>query len=273
MMDMIREDIGLIDMTTVGLEIGQLQGKITFAPKRPLVLCGAELVEDICQKMHLRTNRLKKSGDHLEADEVILEAYGSAEELHYVWKVCQNILEYSCGIATKTYEMLTLARTQNPHVELLTTRKIFPRTKDLALKAVYAGGGAHHRLGLYDSILIFKQHRVFFKSEAEFEAQFSKMKRKFLEKKIIVEVENFDEARYFAYLGADVLQCEKMSVEALKTCIQTLKAEFPSLLFSATGGVGEKNIGEYAGTGVDFIVTSSPYHAKPADIRVVIERV
>lgn len=273
MMDMIREDIGLIDMTTVGLEIGLLEGKISFAPKRDVVLCGVEVVESMCQKMGLRTKRYKNSGDHLVGGEVLLEAFGTAEALHSIWKVCQNVLEYSCGIATKTHEMLTLARSTNAHVELLTTRKIFPRTKELALKAVYAGGGAHHRLGLYDSILIFKQHRVFFESDAAFEAQFAKMKQKYLEKKIIVEVENFEEARYFARLGADVLQCEKMSAEELSACIKTLKAEFPALLFSATGGVGEKNIAEYAGTGVNFIVTSSPYHAKPADIKVTIERV
>lgn len=273
MMDMIREDIGLIDMTTVGLAIGHLEGRISFAPKKAIVLCGAEMVESICHKMGLSAKRYKSSGDHLREGEVILEAFGNAEALHAVWKVCQNILEYSCGIATKTHEMLTLARSTNPHVELLTTRKIFPRTKELALKAVYAGGGAHHRLGLYDSILVFKQHRTFFKNDREFEAQFRTMKQKFLEKKIIVEVENFEEARYFALLGADVLQCEKMSVVELKECIETLKKEFPLLLFSATGGVGEKNIAEYASTGVNFIVTSSPYHAKPADIKVVIERV
>ncbi|WP_263833758.1 ModD protein [Sulfurospirillum oryzae] len=273
MMDMIREDIGLIDMTTVGLEIGHLQGKITFAPKRALVLCGAELVEEICLKMNLQVKRFKSSGDKLEADELILEAYGDAEHLHYVWKVCQNILEYSCGIATKTHEMLTLARAENPHVELLTTRKIFPRTKELALKAIYAGGGAHHRLGLYDSVLIFKQHRVFFENDAAFEAQFLKMKRKFLEKKIIVEVENCEEALYFANLGADILQCEKMTPEQLQNCIYEVRKSSPAVLFSATGGVGEKNIAEYAKAGADFIVTSSPYHAKPAEIRVVIERV
>jgi len=272
-MDMIREDVGLIDMTTVGLGIGLLQGKMTFAPKRPLVLCGAEMVEEMCQKMSLRVNRFKSSGDKLDADELILEVFGSAEQLHTAWKVCQNLLEYLCGIATKTDELLSLARAQNPHVELLTTRKIFPRTKELALKAIYAGGGVHHRLGLYDSILIFKQHRVFFETDAAFEAQFIKMKRKFLEKKIIVEVDSLEEARYFAALGADILQCEKMSAEALKGCIDELKKTYPHLLFSATGGVCEKNIGEYAATGVNFIVTSSPYHAKPADIRVVIERV
>ena len=271
MMDMIREDIGLIDITTQGLEIGHFEGKIVFSPKKEMVLCGSELVESICSKMGLQSKRYLNSGAHLHAGEVILEATGSAENLHAVWKVCQNILEYSCGIATKTHEMLSLARSTNPHVELLTTRKIFPRTKDLAIKAVYAGGGAHHRLGLYDSILVFKQHRVFFKEQKTFEAQFAKMKQKFLEKKIIVEVENYEEAAYFAALGADVLQCEKMCVEVLKETIMTLKKTYPQLLFSATGGVGEKNIAEYAATGVNFIVTSSPYHAKPADIKVSIE--
>jgi len=272
MMDMIREDVGLIDMTTVGLEIGDLQGKISFSPKKAVVLCGSEMVEDICKRMHLDVKRFKDSGELLEENEVILEAYGLAENIHQIWKVCQNILEYSCGIATKTHEMLSLARVHNPHIELLTTRKIFPRTKELALKAVYAGGGAHHRLGLYDSILIFKQHRAFFDDAASFEAQFAKMKRKFLEKKIVVEVENCEEAFYFARLGADILQCEKMSYAELGKCITEVRKEFPLMLFSATGGVGEKNIAEYAKVGADFIVTSSPYHAKPADIRVIIEK-
>lgn len=272
-MDMIREDVGLIDMTTVGLGIGSHKAKISFASKEPIVLCGVEFVDEMCRKLGLETHVYKACGDRLEAGELILEAYGRADAAHKAWKVSQNILEFLSGIATKTHTMITLAREVNPKIELLTTRKIFPRTKELALKAIYAGGGAHHRLGLYDSVLVFKQHRVFFESEAAFEAQFAKMKHEFLEKKIVVEVESFEEARYFARLGADVLQCEKMSIEALSECVKILKTEFPSLLFSATGGVSEKNIGEYASTGVDFIVTSSPYHAKPADIRVVIERV
>ncbi len=272
MMDMIREDIGLIDLTTVGLEIGHLNAKISFSPKRSIVLCGSETVEAMCQKMGLRTQRFRDSGETLEEGALILEAFGSAQQVHEIWKVCQNVLEYSCGIATKTHEMLSSAREFNPHIELLTTRKIFPRTKDLAIKAVYAGGGSHHRLGLYDSVLVFKQHRVFFDSAEAFEAQFAKMKRRFLEKKIVVEVETQDEALYFARLGTDILQCEKMTPCEFETCVATVKNAFPHVLFSATGGVSEKNVGEYAKAGADFIVTSSPYHAKPADIRVVIEK-
>jgi molybdenum transport protein len=271
MMDMIREDVGLIDMTTVGLDIGSHKAKISFASKEPIVLCGVEFVKEMCDKLGLETHAYKECGDRLEAGELILEAYGRADAAHKAWKVSQNILEFLSGIATKTRTMITLAREVNPKIELLTTRKIFPRTKELALKAVYAGGGAHHRLGLYDSVLVFKQRRVFFESDAAFEAQFAKMQQKYLEKKIVVEVDNYEEARYFATLGTAILQCEKMDFETLKRCVR-LKEEFPHLLLSATGGIGEQNIVAYAQTGVDFIVTSSPYHAKPADIKVVISR-
>lgn len=270
MMDMIREDVGLIDLTTVGLDIGSKKAKISFATKEPIVLCGVEFVDEMCRKLGLETHCFKACGDRLEAGEVILEAYGRAECAHKAWKVSQNILEFLSGIASKTDRMLSLARTVNPKIELLTTRKIFPRTKELALKAVYAGGGAHHRLGLYDSVLVFAQHRAFFESEEAFEEQFQKMRQKYLEKKIVVEVSSVDEARYFALLGTDILQCEKMSFEALTQCVE-LKKEFPSLLLSATGGIGEHNIVTYAQTGVDFIVTSSPYHAKPSDIKVTIK--
>lgn len=272
MMDMIREDVGLIDLTTVGLDIGSQKAKISFATKEPIVLCGVEYVDEMCQKLGLETHVYKACGDRAESGELILEAYGRADSAHKAWKVCQNILEFLSGIATKTDRMLTLAREVNPRIELLTTRKIFPRTKELALKAVYAGGGAHHRLGLYDSILVFEQHRAFFQNEAAFEAQFKKMKQTFLEKKIVVEVSSVEEAHYFATLGADILQCEKMSFEMLRACVG-LKAEFPALLLSATGGIGEHNIVSYAQTGVDFIVTSSPYHAKPSDIKVIIQAI
>ncbi|AFL69488.1 ModD protein [Sulfurospirillum barnesii] len=270
MMDILEEDIGLIDITTEGLGFGAKAAKISFAPKTEVIVCGVELVEQMCQRLGLETQCFKQCGDKVRADECVLEAYGRADAVHKVWKASQNLLEFLSGIATKTNHMLLLARLHQPHIELLTTRKIFPRTKALALKAVYAGGGAHHRLGLYDSILVFKQHRVFFESKEAFEAQFAKMKQKFLEKKIAVEVENYEEALYFAHLGTDILQCEKMDFETLKRCV-ALKKNFPSLLLSATGGIGEHNIEDFAKTGVDFIVTSSPYHAKPSDIRVTIE--
>lgn len=42
------------------------------------------------------------------------------------------------------------------------TRKQNPGTKQLSIKAVKAGGGSIHRLGLSESILVFAEHRQFF---------------------------------------------------------------------------------------------------------------
>ena len=51
-------------------------------------------------------------------------------------------------------------------IGVATTRKHFPGTKAMSLKAVLAGGGSVHRLGLSDSILIFAEHRRFLAGEA-----------------------------------------------------------------------------------------------------------
>lgn len=43
---MRREDVGLIDMTTVGLGDCSYKAKISFSTKEFIVLCGVEFVDD-----------------------------------------------------------------------------------------------------------------------------------------------------------------------------------------------------------------------------------
>lgn len=269
-MDLLFEDAGYFDLTTYGLGIGEKKGVMSFAPKAEIVLCGVDEVREILNKLEIKHTFFKKSGDKVMAQEVILECKAEASKLHKAWKISQNIFEYMSGIATFTNSLVIKAREINPKISVATTRKNFPGSKELMLKSVMAGGGVIHRMGLYDSILIFKQHLNFFKTKEELELAFSKLKYEFLEKKIAVEVEDYESASYFASLGADILQCEKMEYETLRECV-TLKEQYPHLLLSATGGVDEKNIAEFAKCGVDFIVTSSPYHAKPLDIKVTIK--
>ena len=265
------EDNGYFDLTTFGLEIGNKQGDISFTPKQNIVLSGCNAVEEIMQLCGLKYIFLKHDGEEVEANMPILECSGDAKSLHKAWKISQNIFEYMSAIATYTNSMLKLAKEVNPQITLTTTRKNFPGAKELMLKAVMDGGGVPHRLGLFDSILIFEQHLAFFDTHSELEKNFRNLKRKFIEKKITVEVENIKSARYFASLGADILQCEKMDFQTLKECVK-LKEEFANIVISATGGINLQNVREYAKTGVDLIVTSSPYHAKPLDIKVQMRK-
>ena len=74
----------------------------------------------------------------------------------------------------------------------------------------------------------------------------------------------------FAAAGADIIQCEKFSVETLTKFVTQAKQEFPQLIISAAGGINAANARAYAQTGVDFLVTTWPYFGKPADVKMQI---
>ena len=86
-----------------------------------------------------------------------------------------------------------------------------------------------------------------------------------------MEAEDIQEALKFASLGADNLQLEKFPLDKLQDAVTILRSKYPHIKLMATGGINAKNIKEYTESGVDVIVTSSPYNAPPADIKVRIE--
>ncbi|MEY4504777.1 MAG: hypothetical protein RL154_1073, partial [Pseudomonadota bacterium] len=217
MLDLLQEDVGYVDLTTHGLNIGEFDGVMRFYARSDITICGLSQVVKILNSIGLDFHLRKKDGEKVLANELILDCYGSAEAIHKAWKISQNVLEYLSGIATTTNKILTLAKEINPKIELATTRKNFPGVKELMVQAVFAGGGTVHRLGLYDSILVFKEHLEFVD---DVKLSFKMLREKFLEKKITVEVANLEEAKYFASIGADILQCEKMSFEELTQCVE-----------------------------------------------------
>jgi molybdenum transport protein len=73
-----------------------------------------------------------------------------------------------------------------------------------------------------------------------------------------------------AEAGADAVQFDKVPPDQLTPWCAELKARFPGLIVLSAGGVGPKNVQDYARTGVDGIVLSSVFHAKPADLGVTI---
>ncbi len=268
---LLAEDVPYGDLTTASLGITDQRARITFATReRPLVVSCMEEAVRLCGLYGLEIDGFVKSGTLIPPKSVFLEAHGEAGNIHRIWKSVQNLLDYAGGIATYTREAVLLARSINPDI-VVATRKTTPFTKKIAIKAVESGGGVAHRLGLSESILVFEYHRVFFSSDEAFGSALGKAKKANPEKKIVIEASNIAEALKFARLGADILQLEKFPLTKLADAVRILRTDYPRITLIATGGISTKNIAEYAGTGVDMIVTSSPYSAQPADIKVRIE--
>lgn len=268
----IKEDVPYLDLTTLTLGIGGLKGKISFTAREFTVLSGVEEVLRIFAKLGITPIRSLPSGSVVNKGDIFIEAEGLASSLHIVWKLSMNILEYSSGIATRTKKMVDKARAVNPQMTILATRKSFPGTKELSIKAIIAGGAFPHRLGLSETILIFKQHMAFLGDIKDLAHVIRQNKAQACEKKIIVEVETLEEARLLIEAGVSGLQFDKLPANDLKRIVDQIRGINPTITLLGAGGINGDNIEEYAHTGIDAAVTTAIYFGKPSDIGVTMEK-
>jgi molybdenum transport protein len=262
----IKEDVPFIDLTTIVLGIGDQKGRLEFINREDAVMACSEEVVRIFEKLGISTTKFTPTGCEIRKGEVILAGEGSTERLHKAWKVSLNILEYCCGIATRTKGMVEKAQKVNPNITIATTRKSFPGTKELTIKAIMAGGAFPHRLGLSETVLVFKQHLNFLGGIPGLLKIIDIVKAKACEKKVIVEVDNIDEAIELVKAGVDGIQFDKVDPISLEQYVKKLKAINPNVTIIGAGGINETNIEEYAATGIDAVATTSVYFGKPVDI-------
>lgn len=264
------EDAPYGDLTTELLGIGHMFGRIAYRTRHRTVLSSTEEAARLLAKTGCEVKTCLPSGNEVDAGVVFLEACGSASSLHTAWKPALNLLEYASGIATRTRAIVVKAREVNPRVSVVSTRKVFPGTKRMATKAVLAGGGYPHRLGLSETVLIFAQHVAFLGGLDDCLAKIPEYRLTLAEKKISVEVTTVDEGLRAAQAGADIVQADKMDVERLAEMVRQIRASGCETTIAAAGGITADNASVYAATGVDLLVTSSMYWGKPADIEVTI---
>jgi molybdenum transport protein len=199
-----------------------------------------------------------------------LSVQGQAANLLLVWKVAQTLMEYASGIASEVARIVTELRAAGHMVPLACTRKTFPGTRALSVKAVHSGGGIMHRMGLSDSLLLFPEHRVFV--DLGRDDAVGRLRRSQPEKRLVVEVTSLQEAIAMAESGADVLQLERFTPDALRQCKLTLHQMRLHPMLAAAGGVNASNAVAYADAGADVLVSSAPYHAPPRDVEVRMSR-
>ncbi len=266
----IQEDVPYGDLTTSLLEIGTMQGEITFTTRESTVVCCTEEAARVLERCGATVHHCMQSGLKVDHGTTILSASGRADALHAGWKVALNLLEYASGIATRTEEIVSRVKTINPAITVVTTRKSFPGTKKVAIKAITGGGALPHRLGLSESILVFHQHTEFLGGIDKFLNSVKALKVKAPEHKIIVEAETAEEALKIAVAGVDVVQVDKISPAELAILVPRIHNKAPQVTISVAGGINRNNAAAYAESGVDIIVLSSVYFGKPSDISVVM---
>ena len=267
---LLLEDAYRGDLTTRALGIEQHMGKIVFKRKKAGRVAGIAVAKALLSKLGLQPVVHAEDGTDVDAGSVLIEAEGKAEQLHTGWKTVQLVLEWCCGVAQYTAEMVAQVQEVNPHAIIACTRKSIPGTRKLATAAVLAGGGHIHRSGLSETILVFTNHRRLCIEPDNFGQQVRQLRQQAPENKITVEADTPDQVTEILKGAPDIIQLDKFSVEDVTQAMVLLAQSGQPTILSVAGGINRSNAKEYARTGVNLFITSAPYYAAPEDIKVVI---
>lgn len=262
----IKEDLPYFDLTTYLQGDGDKIVNLEFFTRENLLLSCTEEAKRVAELLNCEVIKVKKSGSEIKKGESFLHVKGRYEDIHKTWRLSQILLEYACKISTYTNNMLKSIQEVNSTCQLLSTRKTFPFSKRLCIKAILVGGAYPHRLGLSESILFFPQHRSLYKDDSEFFATIKKIKSKSPEKKITIESSTFKDSKEAIKAGADVLQLDKINLKNTEKIVKYKNEKYPHIKVISAGGINIKNVKEYASLGIDGVVTSAMYVCGLANI-------
>lgn len=265
----LREDAPHGDLTTRALKLAGRPGRLRFEARGAMRVAAVEEAARLFELCGCSAVVALPSGSDAAPGQTLLQAEGPAPGLLLAWKVAQTAVEAASGIAGEAARIVALLRAQGFGQPLACTRKNWPGGRALAARGVWAGGAAMHRLGLSETLLVFPEHRAFI-APGDLQASLSSLRASQPEKKLVVEAGNDEEAVALARAGAEILQLERFSPAALASLRRRLETEGLRPLLAPAGGVTAANALDYARAGADLLVSSAPYFAAPADVKVAI---
>jgi len=247
----LKEDVGSGDVTTgVTIPAGH-QSKGIIHAKESGVIAGmpvAQLVFEVVDPM-LAFTPLVQDGQRVEKGTVLAEVEGSTHSILTGERLALNLLQRLSGIATRTRSFVDAL--QGLPVRLVDTRKTTPGHRMLEKYAVRTGGGANHRFGLYDAVMIKDNH---IKGAGGIAQAVSRARKNIPHTMTIeVEAESLEQVEEALQAGADIIMLDNMAPDLMKEAVRRIKAKAPHVKTEASGNVHLQTVREIAESGVDVI--------------------
>lgn len=260
----LTEDIQDGDHSSMACVPADARSSAMLLIKESGVLAGMEVAERICTiyDNSLVFKPLLQDGDHVQPGQIAFTIAGSARSILAIERLLLNCMQHMSGIATQTAAYVALIKGTN--CTLLDTRKTTPGMRFLDKYAVKIGGGANHRFGLYDMIMLKDNHIDYAGGLAPaLERTQHYLKEKQLQLKVEVEIRSFDELHELLQLPVtyDRIMLDNFTPTQLKEALQLIPAGIET---EASGGITADTILAYAQTGVQFISVGALTHSVKA---------
>ena len=247
----LKEDIGDGDVTTEFFVPETLHATARIITRENAVVAGTGAAKDVFRQVDPSTDVqiLCRDSDSVAAGDVIIEVRGLARSILRAERVALNFLQRLCGIATLTRQFVDAVG--NPSTKILDTRKTTPGLRALEKAAVVAGGGANHRFGLYDMVIVKDNHLAALGELSSFADRIRRLRQELPNIRIEVEADNLEQVRTFVEVdGIDTILLDNMTPAQIR---EALALKRNNMKFEASGGITLKNVRRVAATGVDYI--------------------
>lgn len=196
-------------------------------------------------------------GDDVGRGTVLATVAGPARAILTGERVALNMLGRLCGIATATATFV--AAVGDHRARIVPTRKTTPGLRVLERYAVRAGGGADHRFGLADGVLIKDNHIA---AAGGITAAVDRARRRVGHMVAIeVEVDTLDQLDEAVALPIAAVLLDNMTPDTLAEAV----ARTPDgIVTEASGGITLETVPRVAAAGVDLISVGWLTHSAPA---------
>lgn len=256
----LEEDLGRAgDITTDYVVPADVRAQARIAARAPGVVSGLDAARAAFRMVdpEVMIGIERRDGDLIEPGDTLCHLDGKARSILTGERVALNFLGHMSGIATATHSMARLIAHTKARVTC--TRKTTPGLRAFEKHAVRSGGGANHRFGLDDGLLIKDNHiAVAGGVAAAINAAKSQAGHMV---KIECEVDTLAQLTEALDAGAEAILLDNMPPDVLAEAVAITDDR---ATLEASGGITAETIVAVAESGVDLISVGWLTHSAPS---------
>jgi nicotinate-nucleotide pyrophosphorylase (carboxylating) len=253
------EDLGRAgDITTDAIVPEEAEVEAVIAARQTGTVAGldAALLAFELIDPRLRIERFCVDGTRISPGETVARIAGRARGVLAAERTALNLLSRMSGVATATRALAdAIAGTK---AKIVCTRKTTPGLRVLEKQAVRLGGGANHRFGLDDAMLI-KDNHIALAGGVRPALERARLHAGHLVK-IELEVDTLDQLAEALELGLDAVLLDNMTPEIMRRAVAMVDGR---AVTEASGRITPETAPAVAASGVDLISCGWITHSAP----------
>jgi nicotinate-nucleotide pyrophosphorylase (carboxylating) len=259
----LAEDVGAGDFSSLWTVPETRRAVAEIVLKAPEgVISGTEVAAEVFRRVDpgLAVDVLAPDGTWVARGDRVMRVTGPARSILTAERTALNFLQRLSGVASLTRVYVNAIG--GTAARVIDTRKTTPGMRLLEKAAVVHGGGANHRVGLYDMVMIKDNHIAAAGGiAAAVEAVRARNDRGL---RVEVETTTLGEVSEALFAGVDRIMFDNMTPETMAGAVALVRAAPRPPETEASGGITLETIAAFARTGVDFISVGALTHSAPA---------